>query len=551
MNEELGGYITQLVFNDGTVLPLNKNDITVFVGPNNSGKSQSLRDIYNKCERTDQKSVVVRDIALKTSTKELNELLDKVAVKNNSVYYYLNRAIFESSFSDTTRFRSYRDVFVSFLQTEQRLSYCRPQSNINKGEAITHPMQFLIEDRNYRNKLSSLFEKAFQNKLYCYPRGKDISIRVGQIEDTIVSGNRLDVSDSVMEEISNLPHIENQGDGMKSFVSILLSLGLDYKRIHLFDEPESFLHQAQARIMGRMIGEELKNNQQAFVSTHSTDFIKGLLEKAESRIKIVRITRRGDTNSFHILDNGKIQDICNDEMLKHTNVMEGLFSNKVIVCESDVDCLLYSNVEEYMLNMEGKYSDSLFLYTGGKSSFRKTLSAIKGLGIEYRAVLDLDALNDETLIKSNYEVCGGDWERDVKTEYKQLVKWIDEQSGTSLTKEAARHILNNAIDKCTNDSLSPNDIKNIKSSLKNSPIWDSIKRVGRKAISDPSIVLCFDSVLSKLRSKNIFLIPSGEIESFFPDIEGHSHGWLQKVFKSHPSLDDPAYDAVKDFIKLL
>lgn len=553
MNEELGGYITNLLLNSGTSVPLNKNDIVVFVGPNNSGKSQSLKDIYDCCASGDRKGIVIKDIALKTSTNGLNELVHRVAdcPDNSGVFYYLKRPLFENSFNGNSRFRSYRDMFVSFLQTDERLSYCKPQPNIDDKDKVSHPMQYLVGDQTYLKKLSNLFYKAFQQKLYCYSWAKSISIRVGNLVDEVVNGNKLDVVNSYFDEMSKLPHIENQGDGMRSFTSILLSLELDYKKIHLFDEPESFLHQAQARIIGRMIGEELRENQQAFISTHSTDFIKGLLEKAESRVKIIRITRSGNTNSFHLLDNNCIQNICNDEMLKHTNIMEGLFSNKVIVCESDIDCLLYSSIEEHLLNLQGQYSESLYLFTGGKSAFKKTLIALKGLGIHYCAVLDLDALNDETLIKGNYEVCGGNWAREIKDNYNSLLRWINGQGSDLISKETAKTTLISAIDKCNNEFLSANDIRNIKSSLKTNMMWEKIKRQGREAITDSSIVDIFDKILLSLREKNIFLIPYGEIESFFPDIDGHSHGWLQKVFKSHPTFDDPFYTKIKEFVKLL
>ena len=45
-NEKAGGYISQLKFNNGETLDISANDIVVFVGPNNAGKSQSLKDIY-------------------------------------------------------------------------------------------------------------------------------------------------------------------------------------------------------------------------------------------------------------------------------------------------------------------------------------------------------------------------------------------------------------------------------------------------------------------------------------------------------------------------
>lgn len=42
-------------------LPIAENDIVLFVGPNNVGKSQALKDIYIKCEKNSS-TLVVTDI---------------------------------------------------------------------------------------------------------------------------------------------------------------------------------------------------------------------------------------------------------------------------------------------------------------------------------------------------------------------------------------------------------------------------------------------------------------------------------------------------------
>ena len=44
------GYISRLQFNNGESLDVKQDDIVVFVGPNNAGKSQSLKDII-RCQR--------------------------------------------------------------------------------------------------------------------------------------------------------------------------------------------------------------------------------------------------------------------------------------------------------------------------------------------------------------------------------------------------------------------------------------------------------------------------------------------------------------------
>ena len=45
-----GGYISKVQFKNGETIDLLQNDIVVFVGPNNAGKSQCLRDIYSLAE---------------------------------------------------------------------------------------------------------------------------------------------------------------------------------------------------------------------------------------------------------------------------------------------------------------------------------------------------------------------------------------------------------------------------------------------------------------------------------------------------------------------
>ena len=49
--EKAGGFISQIQFNNGQNLDLLENDIVVFVGPNNVGKSQALKDIYARSEK--------------------------------------------------------------------------------------------------------------------------------------------------------------------------------------------------------------------------------------------------------------------------------------------------------------------------------------------------------------------------------------------------------------------------------------------------------------------------------------------------------------------
>ena len=89
MEEKAGGFISKITFNNGVSLDISKNSIIVFVGPNNVGKSQALKDIYSLSEKS-QNSVVVSGIEITKSSASLFELLDNISTgqKDGGYTYY-------------------------------------------------------------------------------------------------------------------------------------------------------------------------------------------------------------------------------------------------------------------------------------------------------------------------------------------------------------------------------------------------------------------------------------------------------------------------------
>ena len=371
VTEKAGGYISRLEFNTGESLDIKQNDIVVFVGPNNAGKSQSLKDIYTLSSKKIS-TIVVSDIEITKSEESLLPLLQSLS-SGNDQGSYTNYSVLghginywkessDSSFLKDSYYGEFRDLFVANLDTAARLKICTPPNSINRNASKQHPIHYAAFDRKYRKWLSDNFKKAFgievtPNTQY----GATIPLCIGepvklnqQYDD---EQQRLEAYAAILDTYKQ---VQNQGDGIKSFTGILLYLMLDYYRTYLIDEPESFLHPPQARIMGQIIGQTLTNDQQAFISTHSEEIIKGLLEACPQRIKIVRITRKEDTNAFSILSNEKFDEVWNDPLLKYSNIMSSLFHKVVVLCESDSDCKMYSIVENFIKQTEGKYSEALF-----------------------------------------------------------------------------------------------------------------------------------------------------------------------------------------------
>ena len=75
-----GGYISKIHFNDGTHVDIQPNDIIIFVGPNNAGKSQSLKDIYLLSSEKFP-TTIVSDIAITKYPTQIKDLLDHISPK--------------------------------------------------------------------------------------------------------------------------------------------------------------------------------------------------------------------------------------------------------------------------------------------------------------------------------------------------------------------------------------------------------------------------------------------------------------------------------------
>lgn len=302
---------------------------------------------------------MVKEIAITKHSTPISKVLASVASGENkgdhTSYDILGHNMNIWNFSDklfaqNDFYEVYRDLFIANLDTSARLTICNPPSNITRDGRKTHPIHYAAFDSKYRKWLSVSFKKAFGIEITPNTQyGSQIPLCIGKpvqlTEEFEDEQSRLEKYASILDTYKQ---VQNQGDGIKSFTGILLYLMLDYFCTYLIDEPESFLHPPQARIMGQIIGQTLSDQQQAFISTHSEEIIKGLLEVCPKRIKIVRITRVEDTNMFSILDNNEFEGVWNDPLLRYSNIMASLFHKSVVLCESDSDCKMYSIIESHL-----------------------------------------------------------------------------------------------------------------------------------------------------------------------------------------------------------
>ena len=557
VTEKAGGYISRLEFNNGESLEVKQDDIVVFVSPNNAGKSQSLKDIYTLSSKRIP-TVIVSDIEITKSEESLLPLLQSLSSGNDqgsyTNYSVLGHGIdYIKGFSDSlflkdSYYGKFRDLFVANLDTAARLEICTPPNSINRNASKQHPIHYAAFDSKYRKWLSDNFKKAFgievtPNTQY----GATIPLCIGepvklsqQYED---EQQRLEAYAAILDTCKQ---VQNQGDGIKSFTGILLYLMLDYYRTYLIDEPESFLHPPQARIMGQIIGQTLTNDQQAFISTHSEEIIKGLLEACPQRIKIVRITRNEDTNAFSTLNNENIDKVWSDPLLKYSNIMSSLFHKVVVLCESDSDCKMYSIVENFIKQTEGKYSKTLFIHCGGKHRMAKISTSMRALNIDIRLISDIDVLNDETIFKNIVEAYGIDW-ASLQSDYNIIVSNLHSPK-EKINRNDAKTTINRVLDGSEDRELSNREIKSIRAAISTISKWDSLKSSGISAIPPGNAAVAFGKLEQILRKNGIYIVPVGELEGFVKEVGGHGPDWVNKVLEKYPDLSAEVYAQVKQFI---
>lgn len=557
--EQTGGYISQIMFNNGEQLNITKSDIVVFVGPNNVGKSQALKDIYSLA-KVNGKTTVVSNIAITKYPGLLKPLLDDVSVGNKADYridynvlghpiHYTKHS--EDEFKNQPAYGDYRELFIADLNTENRLRICQPPKSVNHTEPRTHPIHYAVQDSSYRKWLSSSFKKAFGKSLIPNTQfGATVPLCMGDpVELKEKYADSQDYLDAYAAVLDTYKQVQEQGDGIKSFTGILLYLMLEHYCTFLIDEPEAFLHPPQARIMGEIIGEALKDNQQAFISTHSENILQGLLETCPERIKIVRITRTEDTNYFSILDNSMFNEVWNDPLLRYSNIMSSLFHKSVVLCESDADCRMYSVIESHIKQKDGKYSETLFIHCNGKHRMAKIASALRSLNVDVKLIPDIDVLNDQNIFRPIIETFGVEWES-IKKDYNIVIMNLN-SSTKRIERNAAKAAILKILDGSQAQNLSSKEIDRIKNAVKNISKWDSIKKSGKNAIPAGDASGAYGKLENMLREHEIYIVPAGELESFIREVGNHGPGWVNTVLEQYPNLDDPVYNQITSFISSL
>jgi hypothetical protein len=192
--------------------------------------------------------------------------------------------------------------------------------------------------------------------------------------------------------------LARQGDGYRSFAGVVLAMLTFPNRLLLFDEPDAFLHPAQARALGRWLATHAKDNPaQVILATHNSDFLWGVIS-ANPDSTIIRLNRTDKETRYDLVPPATTENLVRSPLLSSQPVLDSLFQKGVVVCEGDSDRAVYQTVAHRNVKKLGG-EDVLFIHSNGKEAIKNPVEMLRSAKTPVCAIVDLDILNSEQVLR--------------------------------------------------------------------------------------------------------------------------------------------------------
>ncbi len=553
--------IRSITFSDDTIVNCDQRDVVVIVGPNNAGKSEALRGILNKAKNPAVLSPVVKSIELERvgSIDEVESWISKFATRDvisnpaNPSFAAFGSVVHVSQIrnywtipanglGELTRFMCH------LLTSAERLTTANPADAIMlTSAALVHPIHFLQKYDQLEERISILFRRAFDMDLVVHRNaGSRVPLYVGDRPKVEPGEDR--ASFTYTQRLEKLNPIEQQGDGVRSFAGVLLHATVGKESILLIDEPEAFLHPPQARMLGRMLVEAKSENRQVLVATHSGDVLRGVLDGNAGSVRVVRVRRDGNQNHVKELDRAAVNALWVDPLLRSSNILDGVFHERVIVCEGDADARFFTAMADALFDgplADRRKPDVMFTHCGGKGRLPLVVRSLKALDVPVLATPDFDILRDEHPLDVLVAAAGGDWS-ELRAHWHSVKTAID-----SIRPQMSTHDVKDRVSKILEgigEPIFPRPAKTeIENVLKQTSAWSLAKQLGRGFVPAGTPTQQYNLLNQKLRALGIRIIEVGELERFCPSIGGHGPSWAIEAL-SKDLINDPELEPARQYV---
>lgn len=532
--------LARLTVSDGTPVDIPVGGVVLFVGPNNAGKSQALRDIYQQLfQPSPQAPVVVPHIEVHRVGGEaavrrwLAEHAFPHSAPGNPEPQYLRngQGLFPNQavawWGQGPPFQSLAPMLAFLATADQRLNLVASTTSYDPfTQPPSTPLQTLYAREDLERRLSDAAYDAFGTRLTVNrAAGPNLHLQVGTTDETPLPTNP-----AYQQALAEMPHVHGQGDGMKSLVGLMLALVNPGHQVILVDEPEAFLHPPQARLLGRLLARDHREDTQLFIGTHSADVVEGFLD-ASTQVTIVRLERAGTVNHAAVLEPERVLELGRDPLLRYSSILEGLFHAGVVLCEADSDCRFCQATLDSALSRGNKRPhDLLFTHCGGKHRMASVVKALRMVDVPVRVVADLDVLNEQGVLRGIIEALDGDWS-DFEADWRVLDAQVRQLGGPPLlssVEEQVREVFAEADE----ERLTPGVTEKIRALTKIEGGWSRVRATGgAQAFPPGEATQAGERLLEALGDLGLHVVPVGQLEDWGRDIAGHGRMWVTKALE--------------------
>lgn len=497
---------------------VNATPVTVFVGPNNSGKSKVLSEIEQFCRRgqADGSAVILDNITFMGLDDEgANQAIEHLKQPPNQGealnvgHVFLGsrygrdqvplqdlKQYIQNPMSNPSAFcQWYLKHSTLILDGRSRINLANQQAAGDLQQPAQSSFQVLLRDDAKRHEVRRIVSEAFGVHFVIDPTN------LGQLRIRLSPRAPKDdmeergIHAEAVQFHANAQLIDQASDGVKAFAGIVTEVLAGDPRVILIDEPEAFLHPSLASKLGYEVSRAaLTSDKRVFVSTHSPTFVMGCIQSG-APVNIVRLTYRGGVATSRILPSPDILELMRHPLLRSTGVLGGLFYEFVVVTESDADRAFYQEINERLLQFRPEWGipNCLFINAQNKQTIQTILRPLRQLGIPAAGIVDVDVLKD-----------GG-------------TNWINLLTSANIP------------------GISHGSLATMRVAVKQAmdATGRDMKRDGGISILNATDEEAARNLLIQLAEYGIFVVPGGELESWLKSlgVTGHGPSWLIGVFE--------------------
>lgn len=406
-----------LKFTEHADLILPASGITIFVGPNNSGKSLVLKEIESAFTKHPfpPNTQILKDYEVRwqdeaefdVELKKLNRYPDQNAALGHITIGRINPAgrreavnidldqlkgIAKERLQKNWWATQYLKWGVLRLDGRSRFNLTNDQDGGDLLSAPQNMLAHLFQDEIARKKVRELVKDAFNQTFVIDPTN------LGKLRIRLSRDDALADEQSLNEAARNYHqaamHIKDASDGVQAFTGITTAVLSGEFHTFLVDEPEAFLHPPLARKLGTNLATLATQRKGSLLAaTHSADFLMGCVQ-ASKDVRVVRLEYSNGKSHGRMVDPGELEKLFKSPLMRSANAISGLFYDGVVVTESDNDRAFYGEIYHRLASINKDYPSILFINAQNKQTIKNIIAPLRKFGVPAAAIPDIDILKD-------------------------------------------------------------------------------------------------------------------------------------------------------------